>query len=331
MVVLAFEIGGTTIRGALMDPRSLQLLCEARRPTPNFHDPSLGGADAILTALTDDLAELRSELDPTKAATAVGIGYPGPVSPAGQALASPTLLGPEHDRAFDVVALARRASGIPRALAMNDVTACGFRYVAEGTRDFCLINVGSGIGNKLFLDGKPVIGPMGRGGELGHFSMLTDDDAPLCECGGRGHLAGISSGRGTLAWAEKRRRQDPDGFARSVLSMIPPDARLDNRDIVAAFRAGDPWTTARIIETARPLAHAIAGLHVAVGIERFILVGGFAEALGDTYVDMLISLCRPACWDVGQGWDEMIVAGETGDRDGLMGLAHAMGLAFPDQ
>lgn len=331
MAILAFEIGGTTIRSALIAAGSLELLAEARRPTPNFHDPALGDTEAIVAALSDEIARLGRELDPTGRADAVAVGYPGPVSPDGLALSSPTLLGREHDRIFDVADLTRQATGIAHVIVMNDVSACGYRYVSEGARNFCLINVGSGIGNKIFLDGMPVVGPMGRGGELGHFTMMMEEDAPLCECGGRGHLAGISSGRGTLAWVEAARRKDPEGFATSALSSIAAGRPLDNRDIVTAFRAGDRWTAERVARAAKPLAHAVAGLHVATGIESFIVVGGFAEALGSQYIDLLKSQCRSACWAVGQDWNKMITAGRTGDHDGLIGLAHAVARAPADR
>ncbi|MDQ0474012.1 ROK family protein [Labrys wisconsinensis] len=306
-MILTFEIGGSSIRAGLYDPAGHRVLREARAPTPSFVTEPAADTGTILERLGRRLAELAVGLG-AEAPDAVGIGYPGPVSPEGIALSSPTILGEGRDRPVDVAALVRAHLRAPDVVVVNDVTACGYRYVAEGLRDFCLVNVGSGVGNKLFLDGRAVVGPGGRGGEMGHFAMDMRPDAPLCQCGGRGHLAGIASGRGVEA------------HLRRAAAAGPTTA-----EIVAAFHAGDPWTRARIAETAAPLAHAVAGLHAMVGVERFILLGGFALAMGEPYRALLAELCARAVWDLGQDWDAMLTLGEPGDQDGLLGLGYVAG------
>jgi C7-cyclitol 7-kinase len=76
-----------------------------------------------------------------------------------------------------------------------------------------------------------------------------------------------------------------DGFANSLLG-----ARfranlnaLTNADIVDAFRSGDPWTRELIRKIARPLGQMLAAVHLSMGVERFVIIGGFALAPGDEY------------------------------------------------
>lgn len=324
MSILVFEIGGSSMRAGLYDPAGGELAAQAHAETPNNHRlPGLDG-DQILATLAGRLGELAETLLDGRRAEVVAIGYPGPVSPAGIALSSPTILGQALDRPVGVAALVRSALGVSDVLVINDVTACGYRHVAEGLTDFCLVNVGSGIGNKLFVDGRALVGPQGRGGEIGHFTMDLRPDAPICECGGRGHLAGISSGRGTERFVRAAAGSDEAGFAASRLARraVRADA-ITTADIVAAFHDGDPFTTEAVRAAARPLAHALAGLHAAVGVERFILAGGFATALGEGYRATLATLCREAVWDLGQDWSEMLVLGRGGDADGLIGLGWA--------
>ncbi|MER8808193.1 ROK family protein [Mesorhizobium australicum] len=326
MLALVYEIGGSNTRAALVNTATLEVLFEARSPTPNFHSHGSAGIDGLLEALAATIRDLAQSARSHGQADLVAIGYPGPVSPDGIALSSPTLLGASLDRHLDIADLVRRATGLRRMVAMNDVTACGFRYVADGETDFALINVGSGVGNKLFVRGNPVIGPGGRGGEFGHFTVDMRPDAPLCECGGRGHLAGISSGRGVERAVRQAARQDPPGFRGSALGADDRNLHLiDTPAIVAAFRGGDEWTIHHVATATRPLAHAMAGLHTATGTESFILVGGFALALGPAWSDLLAVQCAAACWNLGQDWQRMVRLGEPGDRDGLIGLAFAAG------
>ena len=67
---------------------------------------------------------------------------------------------------------------------MNDVTAAGYRYLRDPDENLCVITVSSGIGHKVFIDGKPALGPSGRGGEIGHWRMDDSPGSPRCECGG---------------------------------------------------------------------------------------------------------------------------------------------------
>lgn len=55
----------------------------------------------------------------------------------------------------------------------------------------------NGIGSGLVLDGKVFRGANGMAGELGH--VVVDDRGALCNCGSRGCLSAVASGRALLA------------------------------------------------------------------------------------------------------------------------------------
>src|SRR5689334_24879240 len=71
-LVVALDIGGTKIAGALIDERG-RLLARARRPTPAQSD-----GETVMGAVLEVLEELAAE-DGWVRATAVGIGSAGPV------------------------------------------------------------------------------------------------------------------------------------------------------------------------------------------------------------------------------------------------------------
>ena len=64
--------------------------------------------------------------------------------------------------------------------------------------NIAIVTVGSGVGHKVFLQGLPVAGVNGRGGEIGHLRVDWAADAIRCDCGGSGHVGGLASGRTSI-------------------------------------------------------------------------------------------------------------------------------------
>src|SRR5262249_42871925 len=147
---------------------------------------------------------------------------------------------------------------------LNDVAAAGYRYLRHAGEDFCIVTVGSGIGQKMLLRGAPVVGPEGLGGEIGHLRVDHSPDAPLCDCGETGHLGGIASGRGALSTARAWARAEPASFADSELghSSRGDPERIDSESLVAAFHSGDRWAAALIARVASPLGRVLASIHL---------------------------------------------------------------------
>jgi predicted NBD/HSP70 family sugar kinase len=95
--------------------------------------------------------------------------------------------------------------------------------------------------------------------------------------------------------------------------------RIDGENIAAAFVAGDAWVVASVRAATSYLGQALAAIHLSVGVEDFILLGGFSRALGDAYLRLVVQAAEAACWNVGQRWDEMVTLGIPDDDDGLIG------------
>lgn len=304
---LVFDIGGTSLRAAHFDVETGALLRCVRSPTPNFHTHGPDGP-TIYSALLDAIADAAARLDLLSPAT-IGVAFAGPVDARSRVLAAPTIWGDTLSGPVDLVGdLARRW---PRASIFldNDVTAAGYRFAQDPAPDFCIITVGSGIGCKLFLDGKPMVGPSARGGEIGHLRVDFRADAPRCDCGGIGHLGALASGRGTLAFA--RSRVQRWGHA-------PQPGTLSSEELVAAFRADDPWAVEMVSQPARLLGRTLAAMHLALGIERFVLIGGFALALGEAYRRCIARSAAEATWSNGGDWMAMVELA-TDDHSGLIG------------
>lgn len=318
---LVFDIGGTNLRAALYDGLTDSLHEEIFRPTPShFHLRNLS-AEEIRRRLLAEMESIASRLCDDREVSSIAVAFPGPVDAQGNVLAAPTVWG-DLDRApFPLLASLRSIWPTTRLFVMNDVTAAGYRYLADRDEDLCVITVSSGIGHKVFIKGRPAVGARGRGGEIGHVQVDTSRDAPVCECGGRGHLGAIASGRGALFVARRLAEEDLASFRASVLGRrFGTNVKaMDNPDLVEAFRQGDAWARSLIRRVAGPLGRIIATIHATVGVEKFVIIGGFALALGEDYRRELVLAASESCWDLGQEWDTIIRLGVPDDLSGLIG------------
>jgi C7-cyclitol 7-kinase len=324
MVVL--DIGGTTIRVARLDPLTGEHERVRRAPTPNYLTHAGMPPERIVELLARSIErEVTAELDGERADCII-VGYPGPVSGHGVAVRSPTILGPDSTHRVEVAAMFSVLWPDATVRVLNDLSCAGYSFVHAGHRNFCVLTVGSGIGNKIFLDGRPYVGEHGFGGEIGHVKVSPGHATPLADL--RADLGDIASGRGTVwlakLWAQRR----PEDFRDSALADLRADSadQVWSEQLVAAFRCSDKLARAIVAGAAQPLAAALAHLHLGCGLERFFITGGFASALGEQYRRMLVRLLRQCTWELGQDWDSLVVLSEAQREHGLLGACYLASL-----
>lgn len=288
--VAVLDVGGTTLRSAMFDGAAGALGPVTRVPTAGL---GIGAADreggqparkdvqrsVIEQVLTAAGHQVQAGAD------AALLAFAGPVTADGTVLAAPTVAG--HDwRPINLAELATRRLGVP-VRVLNELTAAAWRYHGTERRPFCLITVSSGIGNKVLWGDRVLIDPDGYGGEIGHWQVDPGPQALPCECGGRGHLGGIASGRGALSVARDAARRDPRAFAASALARRGRVQDVTTHDLVDAVHAGDTFAMDVVEVGVTALALAITAMFTAVGLRRFLIIGGFAQALGPSYLNML--------------------------------------------
>jgi glucokinase len=309
MAVLVFDLGGTRTRAGLFDPGHSALARSVSAATPNHLDFPQSPFEHLRDELLSSMERLAGDLVEPRMVTDLGVAFAGPIDSDGNVVAAPTLWGNRLTAPYALRDDIARRWPDARVRILNDVTAAGFRYLRSTEEEFCIVTVSSGIGNKIFAGGRPLVGPNGAGGELGHLRVDDSDDAPLCECGGRGHLGAVASGRGVLAYARKH---------------VPDGDHLTSGDLVAAFRRGEPWAVRMIERGAGPLGWALAAVHLGLGIERFVLFGGFALALGDAYRRLVAAAANARCWKTPGGWERRVEMGIDDDFAGLIGAGIAV-------
>jgi len=321
---LVFDVGGTQLRAAVWDAdRSRLSQVHAVDAPSHARHPELSWTE-LRERLVAEMSSLRRTLDPEGHFRSVAIAFPGPVDPERRVLAAPTLWGGLGRYPYDLESdLGARWPGA-RIQILNDVSAAGYRYCGELDGTFCIVTVSTGIGNKVFSGGRPLVGCAGRGGEIGHLQIDPGLDAAVCDCGGRGHLAAYASGRGLVARAREESERDPEGFRRSLLATemgIHP-AAITAEALALAYAADDEWATRHATRAARALAGVLAALCMGVGVERFVLIGGLAIGLGPRFAESVRTSLVERCWR-GATPAISVKLGETDGKCALVGAGRA--------
>jgi predicted NBD/HSP70 family sugar kinase len=190
-------------------------------------------ATAVLNRLRTALIELQSRH--AHRLRAVSIAVPG--ATRGRQLVHASTLS---WRDIEVASIAE-GTGLP-VLIGNDATLAG---VAEartpdltGARMLLHLVIEVGVGGVLIINGEPVTGATGTGGEFGHLPF--GDRRLECPCGARGCWELEVDGRAMARHLDKPTPEDPRRFAEDVIAAAPGDApsRRATQRCAAAFGAG---------------------------------------------------------------------------------------------
>jgi len=171
-------------------------------------------------------------------------------------------------------------AGLP-VLVDNDANAAALGEhlfgVARHSRDFVFVVAGVGVGGGLFLNGSLYRGTSGYAGEIGHTSLMTDQNRP-CRCGNWGCWENVSNQYSLierlLARLEVGRH-----------SLIPKlraeqDAPLTLPIIKQAAEAGDAEALGALSETGAALGLGIANL-MNIFNPELVVLGGAMSAVGE--------------------------------------------------
>jgi glucokinase len=266
---IAVEIGGTKLQAALgaAEGRILRLF--------RAESPADAGAEAVRGRLAALIAEARAAAE--EPLEQIGVGFGGPVdSTTGRVVRSHQVEGWEE---FDLAAWARAIAGLP-AVVENDAN-CGTLAEARlgagrTVRRVLYMNVGSGIGGGVCVDGRLVSGALG--GEMGH-TWVWDTEA-----GRYAYLEDVCSGWAVGRRARARATGEPGG---RLLALAGGEAdRIDAPLVARAAAEGDPTAGALLDEVAETMAVALASAAAVVAPER-VVVGGGVAGMGEVLFDRL--------------------------------------------
>ncbi|MGG7509819.1 copper homeostasis protein CutC [Plantibacter sp. YIM 135249] len=216
-VVIALDIGGTNLKGAIVD-------ASGRAIASRSAGVGRTGQESI-ERIVDLLKDLRAQTEES-GHTVVGIGVvtPGMVdAPNGVVRYASTLewtdvpLGP----------ILSAELGVPVEIG-HDVRSSGLAEslfgASAGVANSVLVAIGTGVAASVLSDGHPVVGAVTTAGELGHIPAIPDGED--CTCGQHGCLEVYLSGAG-LARRYAAAGGEPGLDAAAISLRLGTDAIAD--------------------------------------------------------------------------------------------------------
>ena len=287
-LVLAVDVGGTTIKAELADESGAVV------GTGSVRTPKGAAALDAVAALGASL--IASADGPVASA---GVILPGIVDRARRVAVYSANIGWSD---LDAGALLDRAWGIPVAID-HDVTCAGWAEWAtgagQGCSDMAFVAIGTGISAALVSGGRLLRGADSRQpGEIGH--VVVRPDGPACGCGARGCVEAIASAS-SIARAYAAATGSPVAGALDVERAAAHDDRARKvwDDAIAA------------------LADGLTILTTVLAPERIVLGGGLAVSGSFLLEPLVPALAARVCV---QSVPELVTA-RHGLRAGLAGAA----------
>jgi C7-cyclitol 7-kinase len=316
---VVFDIGGTYIRTALYIAGKDTLKDLKKFPAPSFLNiklPLYLLQESLLQIIIKSTMEIKND-NRNITVDSLGIAFPGPVSESGDILKAPTLWG-EMNEKYELGIKLKTYLPELKVFIINDITAAGFRYLSPELNTFCIITISSGVGSKVFWNGEVLLNK-GLGGEIGHHFFGGEYEHFPCDCGGSGHIGAIASGRGFEALFRFLSIKDRPLYEKSLLFSI---SGVSTPDIIKAIHMNDEFALKILTESVKPIASAISSVFTGIGINRFIIIGGAACAIGSRYTDLLITeLHRISLFGLEEDdYDSMVKLGFNDDLNGLAGV-----------
>ena len=293
-VVLAAGVDTTHARVAVLD-LAADVLHERVLPLDVGDGP-----ERVLTALEAEMAAaLAASGRPAADVEGVGLSLPAPVDPASQRPSEPPIM-PGWD-GYPVGDHVRGEFDVP-VVVENDANAMAAGEHAAVHPDcsaLCLLKVSTGIGAGTVLGGRLFAGVDGGAGDIGHVHLRGVE--ALCQCGSRGCLAAVASGRAVAAALRE------DGTAAA-----------SGRDVGALLAAGDARTAALVREAGRRIGEVMATVVCVLNPGVLVVAGDLAStALVAGLREGLYPLSLPRATR-----HLRIERSRLGERAAVTGLAH---------
>lgn len=285
--VVAVDVGGTAIKGAVLDGNGIVLSWH------HWLTPTSDGPDAVIGAVLRATDELLQYAD---GAAAVGLVVAGLVDDhEGIAIYSENI----HWHNVPFRKLVAERTGLPVGFG-HDVRAGGLAEralgAARGVDDVLFMPIGTGISGAMYVAGLLVEDKYA--GEIGHIDVGSGE---LCACGARGCLESIASGSSIA-------RRYKDAAGRSIAGA---------REVLHLMEAGDQAAAVVWNDALDALARALV-TYISLLAPKLIVIGGGLSSAGAVLLDPLrLRIRNLLVWQQ----EPQIVASHFADKAACLGAA----------
>ena len=258
------DIGGTTVKlGLFTTEGEIIDKWEIKTRTENQGEAVLPD---IADALKKKLAEKQIEKNQVEG---IGVGVPAPVDAEG-VVQNTANLGWGYK---EVKREMEELSGMKAEIGNDaNVAALGEMWLGagKGRKNIIMVTLGTGVGGGIIVDGKPLVGAHGAGGEIGHL-CVNYEETDHCGCGNTGCLEQYASATGITRLANIRLAKDDK---ESVLR----GQEISAKTVFDAVKAGDAVAEEIAEEFGKYLGYAMANLAAVVDPAAIVIGGGVSKA-----------------------------------------------------
>lgn len=259
------DIGGTTVKMGLFQTDGV-LLEKWEIPTRTEN-----GGEMILPDVAKSISEVCEKRSLEKdAIEGIGIGVPAPVTEAG-IVKNTANLGwgyREVKREMEELTNLKVCMG-------NDanVAALGEMWLGagKGEENIVMVTLGTGVGGGVILNGHPLVGTNGAGGEIGHI-CVNETETKKCGCGNTGCLEQYASATGIARLAAEHLEEEKKD------SLLRGQEKVDAKAVFDALKEGDGLAEDVVEEFGRYLGYALANIAVVVDPAVIVIGGGVSKA-----------------------------------------------------
>lgn len=267
------DLGGTTVKIGLFKMNG-NLVTSFEIPT---RKEDCG--DYILPDIADALIKCLENNNIDKDLVAgIGIGVPGPVLDDGTVNGCVNLGWGVKNVVFELYKL----TGV-KVAAGNDATVAALGETwqggGKGYESLVMFTLGTGVGGGIIINGKPINGSHGAGGEVGHIPVVMDE-TEMCSCGKRGCLEQVASATGIVKEAKKiLKASDKDSALRNI-------DNFSAKDVFDKAKEGDELAMDAVEILGKYLGIAMAHVAGVVDPQAFVIGGGVSRA-GQILIDVV--------------------------------------------
>lgn len=268
------DVGGTTIKlglftveGGLLDKWEIKTIIE------NAGEQILPDIAASIREKISEKKLLEEEI------CGVGVGIPAPVDKNGTIERAANIGWGKKNVKEEL----EKLTGFPCVIGNDaNVAALGemWKGAGEGEKDLIMITLGTGVGGGIIIDGIPINGAHGAGGEIGHMTV-RNDETEYCGCGRKGCLEQYASATGAVRLAKRYLKE-------SKKSTVLNEDGITAKDIFNAAKKGDEVATHIVEKFCMYLGQALVNLAATVDPAVFVIGGGVSKA-GEILLDTVKS------------------------------------------
>ena len=157
--------------------------------------------------------------------------------------------------------------------------------VSAGCKSSVMITLGTGVGGGIVINGKPWSGAHGRGGEIGHMTLVPDG-AP-CTCGNNGCVERYCSATALIRTAKQECYSFPNS---AIMAKAGGDInKISAKTVLDAAKEGDACALRVFNSFVKYLALTINNITTAFDPDIIVLGGGVSHA-GDFLLNSVAEL-----------------------------------------